>query len=138
MIVVDSSVWIDFFNGKATAPASKLMELMGNEPLLVGDLMLCELLQGARTDEHARALEKQLRRFEIAHMLDANLAVSAAKNYRRLRDKGITVRKTIDLIIGTYCIANHHSLLHADRDFDPMQQHLGMKVVPVSLQVHEP
>ncbi len=138
MIVVDSSVWIDFFNGKATPQSLRLKNLMGVEPLSLGDLMLCELLQGARSDQHARALEKELRNFDIHPMLDDNLAVLAAKNYRGLRDVGITVRKTADLLIGTYCIQNGHDLLHSDRDFDPMQEHLGLKVVECSWSVHEP
>lgn len=128
MIVVDSSVWVDFFNGKTTPQTNKLQSLMGNEPLLVGDLILCELLQGASNEEEARALENELRKFEIVPMLDDTLAVAAARHYRSLRGRGRTVRKTIDLIIGAFCIANGHSLLHADRDFEPMQKHLGLKV----------
>jgi hypothetical protein len=137
LIVVDSSVWIDFFNGKATPQALRLRELMGVEPLALGDLMLCELLQGARSDQHARALEKELRKFDIHPMLDDGLAVIAARSYRGLRDMGITVRKTVDLLIGTYCIENGCHLLHSDRDFDPMRQHLGLKVVDCPWGVHE-
>ena len=129
MIVVDSSVWIDFFKGKATPQTLRLRELLGVELVSLGDLMLCELLQGARDDQHARALERELRKFDIHPILDDNLAVTAAKNYRVLRDTGITIRKTADLLIGTYCIENDHYLLHSDRDFDPMQKHLGLKVV---------
>ncbi|HWS63539.1 MAG TPA: PIN domain nuclease [Steroidobacteraceae bacterium] len=125
--MVDSSVWIDFFNGKVTPRTGKLLSLMGNEPLLVGDLILCEILQGARTEIHARTLEEELRKFEIVPMLNPELAVTAAKNYRVLRSEGVTIRKTIDLIIGTFCIAFKHTLLHDDRDFGPMQTHLGLK-----------
>lgn len=127
MIVVDSSVWIDFFNGKVTPQTSKLLALMGNEPLLVGDLILCEILQGARTESHAQTLEVELRRFEIVPMLNPDLAVAAAKNYRVLRGEGVTIRKTIDLIIGTFCIVFKHTLLHDDRDFGPMETHLGLR-----------
>lgn len=110
---------------------------MGSEPLLVGDLILCELLQGARDEQDARALEKALRKFQIVFMLDDAIAVAAARHYRQLRQKGITVRKTIDLIIGAFCIANGYSLLHADRDFEPMRRHLGLKVVPADWAVHD-
>ena len=129
MIVVDSSVWIDFFNGKVTPQTSKLLSLLGNEPLLVGDLILCEILQGARSEAQARRLEQELRKFELLPMLNPELAIAAAKNYRLLRGEGITIRKTIDLIIGTFCIAHGHTLLHDDRDFSPMETHLGLKII---------
>jgi predicted nucleic acid-binding protein len=129
LIVVDSSVWIDFFNGKVTPQTSKLLSLLGNEPLLVGDLILCEILQGARSEAQARMLEQELRKFELLPMLSPELAIAAAKNYRLLRSEGITIRKTIDLIIGTFCIAHGHTLLHDDRDFSPMETHLGLKII---------
>ena len=137
MILVDSSVWVDFFNGKSTPQVLKLNDLLGEEPLLVGDLILCEVLQGARSEAHAKTLEKELRKFDIVSLLDADLAIASARNYRKLREQGITVRKTIDLIIGTYCIARRCELLHADRDFDPMQAHLGLRVVEAGWAVHE-
>jgi predicted nucleic acid-binding protein len=129
LIVVDSSVWIDFFNGKVTPQTSKLLSLLGNEPLLVGDLILCEILQGARSEAQARRLEQELRKFELLPMLNPELAIAAAKNYRLLRSEGITIRKTVDLIIGTFCIAHGHTLLHDDRDFSPMETHLGLKII---------
>jgi predicted nucleic acid-binding protein len=129
LIVVDSSVWIDFFNGKVTPQTSKLLSLLGNEPLLVGDLILCEILQGARTEAQARRLEQELRKFELLPMLNPELAIAAAKNYNLLRSEGITISKTIDLIIGTFCIAHGHTLLHDDRDFSPMETHLGLKII---------
>lgn len=138
MIVVDSSVWIDFFKGNPTPAVTKLSELLRVERLLVGDVILCEVLKGARTPAHAHKLEQKMRKCTVAPMLDANLAVIAARHYRELRSKGITVRKTIDLIIGSYCIANRHTLLHADRDFDPMEELLGLKVVPTHYMVNEP
>ena len=110
MIVVDSSVWIDFFSGRATPRTRTLLSLMGSEPLLVGDVILCEVLQGARTEAHAQVLERELRKFEVVPMLNPDLAVAAAKNYRSLRSAGVTIRKTIDLIIGTFCIAYEHAL----------------------------
>jgi predicted nucleic acid-binding protein len=96
---------------------------------LVGDLVLLEVLQGARNDRHAAQIERELRVFKIERMLDDGIAVKAAANYRALRDRGITVRKTIDLIIATFCVERGHSLLHDDRDFDPVAAHLGLRVV---------
>jgi predicted nucleic acid-binding protein len=127
MIVVDTSVWIDRLNDDPTNQVRRLRELVGNEPLLVGDLILCEVLQGLRSDPEAKLVEQALRRFDVVAMLDPDLAVQAAANYRLLRSKGVTVRKTIDLIIGTFCIEHGHALLHDDRDFDAMQRHLGLR-----------
>jgi predicted nucleic acid-binding protein len=132
LIVVDSSVWIDFFNGKVTPQTSVLLSFMGNEPLLVGDLILCEILQGTRTESHARTLEGELRKFDLVSMLNPELAIAAAKNYRTLRNEGITIRKTIDLVIGTYCIAHQHTLLHDDRDFGPMETYLGLRTAAIA------
>ena len=129
MIVVDSSVWIDFLNGNATSEVGRLSSLLGGEPLLVGDVILLEVLQGVRSEDNAQRVEAALRRFDIVPMLDPELAVIAAGYYRRLRGVGITVRKTIDLIIGTFCIARGHALLTADRDFAPLARHLGLMLV---------
>ncbi len=95
---------------------------------MIGDVVLLELLQGARADAHASRLEQQMRRFPIATMSNAALAAESARGYRILRDRGVTVRKTIDRIIGGFCIAHGHSLLHGDRDFDPMQRYLALQV----------
>jgi predicted nucleic acid-binding protein len=127
MIVVDTSVWIDHLNDNPTEKVQRLRVLVGHEPLLVGDLILCEVLQGLRSDAEAKLVERALRRFDLVAMLDPDLAIRAAANYRLLRAKGITVRKTIDLIIGTFCIEKGHALLHDDRDFDAMQHHLGLR-----------
>jgi predicted nucleic acid-binding protein len=129
MIVVDSSVWIDFLNGNATPEVGRLSSLLGTEPLLVGDVILLEVLQGVRSEADAQRVEAALRRFDIVPMLGPELAVMAAAHYRRLRGVGITVRKTIDMIIGTFCIARGHALLTADRDFAPMGRHLGLILV---------
>lgn len=131
MIVVDSSVWISLLRGLDTAAAGKLRTLVEtrDDQLLVGDLILLEVLQGARDDFHAARIERALRRFPIVPMLNEELAVGAASGYRRLRARGISVRKTIDMIIGTFCITNHHALLHDDRDFDAMVPYLGLRVV---------
>lgn len=129
MIVVDSSVWIDFLNQRPSDEAALLDFLIGRERILVGDIILCEVLLGLRDEREAKLVERRLRWFEIATMLDPDLAVRAAANYRRLRNVGITIRKTVDLIIGTYCIERGHELLHRDHDFEPMRMHLGLQVV---------
>ena len=129
MVVVDSSVWIDFLNGNETPEVARLSNLLGVEPLLVGDIVLLEVLQGLRAQADAARVEEAMRRFDVEPMLDPDLAVLAAGHHRRLRGLGITVRKTIDLIIGTFCIARGHALLTADRDFAPMARHLGLTLV---------
>ena len=130
MIVVDSSVWIANLRGVGNEPVRKLHAYAEAEDdqLLVGDLVLLEVLQGARDEAHASRIEKSLRRYPVAPMLSDSLAVRAARNYRSLRGRGVTVRKTVDMIIGTFCIEGGHRLLHDDRDFDPMAQHLGLQV----------
>jgi predicted nucleic acid-binding protein len=129
VIVVDSSVWINHLNGTVTEAVHRLRELIPSRLLLVGDLIVCEVLQGLRSDQEARLVERALRRFTIVSLLDADLAVKAAANYRSLRAKGITVRKTVDLIIGTFCIERGHALLHDDRDFAPMVRFLALQVL---------
>ena len=128
MILVDSSVWIAHLRGQRIPATIKLADLAERELLLVGDLIVQEVLQGARDAAHAARIERGLRRFPIVVLLSADLAPCAARNYRALRDLGITVRKTADIIIGTFCIENRHALLHDDRDFLPMAEHLGLGV----------
>jgi predicted nucleic acid-binding protein len=128
VILVDSSVWVAHLRGHRTVATAKLEAAAGREPLLIGDLILLEVLQGARDEFHAARIERGLRRYALVPLLDADLAPRAARNYRRLRELGITVRKTADIIIGTFCIEHHHSLLHDDRDFMPMEEHLGLVV----------
>lgn len=130
MIVVDSSVWIGHLRDLDTASVRRLRALdHAGDPVLVGDLIMLKVLQGARDEEHAGRIERALRQFPVAAMLDAELAVRAARNARRLRGLGVTVRNTIDIIIGTFCIERGHVLLHDDRDFMPMATHLGLRVV---------
>jgi predicted nucleic acid-binding protein len=129
MLVVDSSVWIASFRGIRTEPVLKLLAYDLRSGLLVGDVILLELLQRARSAQDAMRIERRLRSFPIVSMLNPDLAVEAATNYRHLRSLGITIRKVPDLIIGTYCIEHGHSLLHDDRDFDPMREHLGLRVI---------
>jgi len=129
MIVVDSSVWISHLRNIDTVSVQKLRTIDEPQEILVGDIILLELLQGARNEQHASAIEQNLRQFELRTMFGERLAIQAARNYRLLREQGITVRKTIDMIIGTFCIEEGHHLLHEDRDFDPMVQHLGLQVL---------
>ena len=129
MILVDSSVWIDQIRGVRNAAMEKLAALADHEPLLVGDLVLLEVLPGARDDAHAANIERALKRFVRVSLLTPELAVTAAQNFRMLRKLGITVRRTVELIIGTFCIEHRHRLLHADRDFEPMERHLGLIAV---------
>ena len=132
MIVVDTSVWIDFLNGRITSQVGRLDAVLGTEEIIVGDLMLCVVLQGLDSERAARAVEALLRRFEIVSMGGEAIAVAAAANFRSLRRRGITVRKTIDLLIGTWCIENHRPLLHNDSDFQPMARHLGLIEAPLT------
>ena len=127
MILVDSSVWIAQLRGSWTPATAKLEAAVRREPILVGDLILLEVLQGARDEAHATRIERGLRRFALVPLLDADLAPRAARNYRKLRELGITIGKTADIIIGTFCIERHCALLHDDRDFAPMEEHLGLK-----------
>lgn len=129
MILVDSSVWIDLLNNIVTEPVTRLRQLIPTSPILIGDLILCEVLQGLRTEAQARLVERSLRRFEAVALLDPELAVRAAANYRFLRRQGVTIRKTIDLVIGTFCLERGHALLHDDRDFEPMERFLGLSTV---------
>lgn len=128
MILVDSSVWIAHLDGRETATTARLRALAATQPLLIGDLILLEVLQGARSEAHATRIERGLRRYPVVPLLGDELASRAAHHYRRLRTIGVTLRKTADLIIGTYCIEHGHALLHDDRDFDAMQKHLGLIV----------
>ena len=127
MILVDSSVWIDHLNDVVTEQVRRLRELVPAGPLLMGDLILCEVLQGFDSEAEARLVERSLSRFETVALSNPDLAVRAATNYRLLRRQGITIRKTIDLIIGTFCIERGHALLHSDRDFAPMERYLGLQ-----------
>jgi predicted nucleic acid-binding protein len=129
LIAVDSSVWIGHFRNSVSERVRLLRSLFGQEELLIGDIVLMEVLRGARDEPHAARLGRELHDFEVVPMLGEALAVRVARNYCALRAVGLTVRKTPDLIIATYCIENGHTLLHDDRDFEPMRQHLGLQVL---------
>jgi predicted nucleic acid-binding protein len=133
MLLVDSSVWIDYFNGVHSPQTDYLHRAVSEQEILVGDIMLAEVLQGFRRDDDFEAARRALARFQQDNMLDCDLAVQSARYYRELRRRGVTVRKTIDCLIATYAIVNGHELLHADADYDPFETHLGLRVVhPVS------
>lgn len=127
MILVDSSVWIDYFRGLETAATKRLDMLLGVEPLAIGDLILTEVLQGFRSDRDFRQAQELMGSLVMINLGGPEITVQAAKHFRILRSLGITVRKTIDTIIATRCIENDLTLLHADRDFEPFQQHLGLR-----------
>jgi len=129
LILVDSSVWIDYFNGTVTSQTEKLDSLLGAEPLAIGDLILTEVLQGFTTERAFNTALALLTSFTMVELGGRHIAVQAAKNFRRLRGAGVTVRKTIDSIIATWCMENEMDLLHSDRDFDPFVKHLGLRVV---------
>ena len=131
MILIDSSVWIDYFNGRATRQALFVRENLGREAFATGDLILTEVLQGFRRDADAERARSFLLSFDTFELAGVPVGLAAARNYRRLHAKGVTVRKTIDVIIATFCIAGGYTLLHADRDFDAMRDHLGLATLDV-------
>ncbi|MBK6864235.1 MAG: PIN domain nuclease [Ideonella sp.] len=129
MILVDSSVWIDFFRNKPTLQAEWLDRNLGVEGLVVGDLILAEVLQGFKEDKGFNDAKRLLGQLEQVNVGGSDLAIDAARNYRRLRALGVTVRGTIDVLIATRCVTNGLRLLHSDRDFDAFEKHLGLRVV---------
>ena len=129
MLVVDTSVWIDYFNGVENPQTDFLNTVLDKTPILIGDLILAEVLQGFRHDPDFEKVRRAMGKYMQANMVSPVLAVQSARNYRFLRKKGVTVRKTIDSLIATYCIENDHELLHNDSDFDGYEEHLGLRVV---------
>ena len=129
MVLVDSSVWIAYFNGQPAPEADLLDTLLGSEPVAIGDLILAEVLQGFRTDSDYRTARELLGELPTFEILGRRRAVAAAENHRALRKRGITVRKTTDTLIATFCISEGIPLLYADRDFDPFARHLGLRSV---------
>lgn len=131
MILIDSSVWIAYFNGKITPQTDWLDAALGKEIIVIGDIILVEVLQGFKNDGDFRQAKVLLSSFPFMEMLGKELAVKCAENYRLLRKKGVTVRKTIDVIIGTFCIHHNLTLLHDDQDFAPLVKHLKLKVIKI-------
>lgn len=129
MILVDSSVWIDYLRGRRTGPAEKLDTLLGEAPMVMGDLILTEVLQGCGSEAEFRQVRRMMQAFSVVTLGGPGIAVTAAQNYRRLRALGVTVRKTVDTLIATRCIEDGLELLHDDRDFDAFEAHLGLRCV---------
>lgn len=129
MLVVDTSVWVDYFNGAETPQTDHLHASLNTTPILIGDLILAEVLQGFRHDPDFEKVRRALGKFIQESMVTPELAVQSARNYRFLRQKGVTVRKTIDSLIATFCIENNHQLLHNDSDFDGYEKYLELQVI---------
>ena len=129
MIMVDSSVWIDFFNGIETNEVNKLDEMLGLEEIATGDLIITEVLQGFREDKDYKVAKDVLTSLTVFELLGENLAIKSANNFRKLRKRGITVRKTADVIIATFCIENKIPLLFSDKDFVPFVENLKLRSV---------
>ncbi len=128
MILVDSSVWIDYFKGTITAQTELLDRLLGQQPLAIGDLILTEVLQGFDSERDFNDARKMLTSLVVVELGGKEIAIQAAKNFRALRRLGVTVRKTIDTVIATRCIESRYDLLHDDRDFDPFAKHLALRI----------
>ncbi|MGZ8251312.1 MAG: type II toxin-antitoxin system VapC family toxin [Methylophilaceae bacterium] len=128
MIFVDSTVWIDALRGAETPQVNWLKANLGSTQIVIGDLVLTEVLQGV-PESQAEVTEHHLLQFQIVELGGEKNAILAARHYRELRSKGYTIRKTIDLLIATWCLLNDAELLHNDRDFDPFEQHLGLQVI---------
>lgn len=128
MIVVDSSVWIDVLRKNMTPAVERFFGFEDLNVIITGDLILLEVLRGTQNDKHSENVRRRMEWFPVVTMLDRDLAIECAKNYRLLRARGIQVRKTADLIIGTYCIENHYKVLQSDKDFLPMVEHLGLQL----------
>ena len=127
MILVDSSVWIDYFRGTRSSQTDRLHALLGNEPIATGDLVLTEVLQGFGSPQDFNQGKKLLTSLPIIELVGGDIAIQAANNFRTLRLLGITVRKTIDTLIATSCIEKGLTLLYSDKDFDPFVEHLGLQ-----------
>ena len=130
-IVVDTSVWIDYYRNDETPHAEALDAAIDLDRVFVPDVVLLEILRGVTSQKIARAMQVEFENYELVQIGGAEMAIAAANNYRSLREKGVTIRSTIDLMIGTWCISHDIPLLHNDRDFEMMERHLGLECVPV-------
>ena len=129
MIIVDTTVWIDYL-GAVTNPETQWLDNeVGKQPLGLTDIILCEILQGIRDDLTFTQVRRDLMKFDVFDSVGTDLAIASAENYRYLRSKGITIRKTIDCLIATFCIEEGYALLHRDRDLDAFEKHLGLPVI---------
>jgi predicted nucleic acid-binding protein len=128
VILVDSSVWIDYFRGSDTPQTEALDVTLDREPVLIGDLILIEVLQGFKPDWHFYRAKRLLTSLTVADLVGRDVAIKGAQNFRKLRSRGVTVRKTIDTLIATYCIGHNLALLYSDKDFDPFVSFLGLRL----------
>jgi predicted nucleic acid-binding protein len=131
MILVDSSIWIDYFKGTISKETNWLDESIGIEAIIMGDIILSEVLRGFQNEKDFKTAKKLLLEIPFMDMIGQELAIKSAVNYRTLRQKGITIRKTIDVMIGTFCIHNNIFLLHNDKDFVPLEKYLKLKVMKI-------
>lgn len=129
MIIADTSVWIDFFRGLEASHVKQLEIAIRADELFIGDLIITELLQGAKNDKSVKEIKDIISNLSTVSMVGESIAYKSAENYRKLRSQGITIRKTIDVIIATYCIESKAILIHNDRDFDPFESKLGLSVL---------
>ncbi|HEY52740.1 MAG TPA: PIN domain nuclease [Caldilineae bacterium] len=129
MVLIDSSVWIDYFNGRTTLETDYLNSILGEVEIVVGDVILAEVLQGFRHDKDFKLAKWALEQFPWVDMVGPDMAIASAQNYRTLRRRGITIRKTLDCLIATYAISHQLDFLHNDRDFDPFEKYLGLQVI---------
>jgi predicted nucleic acid-binding protein len=129
MVIVDTTVWVDYFNGVHNPETQWLDAEIDAQRLAITTIILSEVLQGVRNEEQAAEVEAELRKLEVFDAAHPEVAIQAARNYRFLRSHGRTIRKTIDLLIATFCVIEGHSLLHRDRDFDAFEEVLGLSVV---------
>jgi predicted nucleic acid-binding protein len=129
VVIVDTTVWVDYFHGVENSETEWLDAELDHQRLALTDIILCVVLQGVRDETAAKEVERSLRRLELFETGGIALAIEAARNYRALRTRGHTVRKTIDCLIATFCLRGQHSLLHRDRDFDPFEKFLELSVI---------
>lgn len=129
MIIVDTTVWVDYFRGIRSLETDWVDREADKRRIGLTDLNLCEVLQGVRSEREFRVLQTELQKFQVFHAGGYDLAIAAAKNFRRLRENGRTVRKMVDCLIATFCLVNGHLLLHRDRDFEVFELHLGLQVL---------
>ena len=129
MVIVDTTVWVDYFQGVRNPETDWLNAELEHQRLGLTDIILCELLQGVRNDQAARDVERKLTQLQVFETGGVALAREAARNYRTLRSHGRTVRKTVDCLIATFCLREQHTLIHRDRDFEPFEKFLGLSVI---------
>ena len=129
MILVDTSVWVDYFNGIINRKTNNLDTILGNDIVITCDIILTEILQGFRNDKDYRIAKKHMDSIYYYQLINKDISIKAADNFRFLKTKGITLRKTTDILIGTFCIEYNIPLLHNDKDFEPMEKYLDLKVI---------